>query len=143
MTSSPRLVILLSVVLASLMWSGPAASAAPSASRSQAQEARAVTASETSETDAAKSGKVTWRERYAKKFVVKVKKRDWSWVRKQGDRQLVKTAKNMGGIKRLRVLGTCYHSAPKGAFCDLSNYYGLTFNRADGPIRIDGLFLQD
>ena len=49
----------------------------------------------------------------------------------------------MGGIKRLRVLGKCYPSDPKGAFCDLSNYYGLTFNRANGPIRVDGLFLQD
>ena len=86
----------------------------------------------------------TWRERYAKRFVRKVKNHEWRWVRAQGGASLVRAAKAMPGKRRLRVFGPCYASSPSAAFCDLSNYYALTFERrSSGRIRVDGLFVQD
>ena len=78
-----------------------------------------------------------------------VRHRDWGWVREQSSRgdgeSLAREAKRMRQIRGpVRVRGRCYEEGPRGAFCDLSHWYALTFRRTSGGnVIVHGLFVQD
>lgn len=96
--------------------------------------------------DAVSAGRaaLTWRDRYARRFVAEVRAADWPWVRKQGSSSLVRTAKGMYDRRNVRVLGQCGVEGNGGAYCYLSNGFALTFNkRANGTIRVAGLYAAD
>lgn len=91
----------------------------------------------------------TWRERFANKFLAKVKARQWSWIRKRTATgaarraYIMNEAKQMRRAGQLRLLGKCYRYDGEG-YCYIANGWVLTLLRGDGKrIVIENLTVED